>query len=190
MEERGLKNIPTTADALPVLLSEDIQGLFERTGVLSPKEVTSRYEVYAEQYILSIEVEAKLVVDMATTMIYPAAVNYLSTLTETLSAAKALSITLDSGVATRIATTANASAAAVTDAALAAAAAADAAAAPTAPTAVVASAAAGKALGRVDEGEAARRSRRVALELSRPARHNAQTALRNSAAHHLPHTAG
>ncbi|HAG96288.1 MAG: glutamine synthetase type III [Pseudomonadales bacterium] len=108
VEERGLKNIPTTADALPVLLSEDIQGLFERTGVLSPKEVTSRYEVYAEQYILSIEVEAKLVVDMATTMIYPAAVNYLSTLTETLSAAKALSITLDSGVATRIATTANA----------------------------------------------------------------------------------
>ena len=88
------------------------------------------------------------------------------------------------------ATTANAAAAAVTDAALAAAAAADAAAAPTAPTAVVASAAAGKALGRVDEGEAARRSRRVALELSRPARHNAQTALRNSAAHHLPHTAG
>jgi len=113
VEDRGLQNIPTTADALPVLLSEDIQGLFERTGVLSPKEVTSRYEVYAEQYILSIEVEAKLVVDMATTMIYPAAMSYLSKLTDTLTAAKELSISLDNGVATSIADTANAMMAAV-----------------------------------------------------------------------------
>ena len=100
--------------------------------------------------------------------------------------------------ATATAAAAAAAAAAVTDAtaataAAAAAHAADAAAAPTAPTAAAAStasAAAIKALGRVDEGEAARRSRRVALELSRPARHNARKALRNSAAHHLPHTAG
>ena len=113
VEDRGLQNIPTTADALPVLLSENIQGLFERTGVLSPKEVTSRYEVYAEQYILSIEVEAKLVVDMATTMIYPAAMSYLSKLTDTLTAAKELSISLDNDVATSVADTANAMMAAV-----------------------------------------------------------------------------
>jgi len=108
VEERGLQNIPTTADALPALLSPEVQGLFERTGVLSPKEVNSRYEVYAEQYILSIEVEAKLVVDMATTMIYPAAMAYLSTLTSTLVAAQSLSISLDTGIASSIAETANA----------------------------------------------------------------------------------
>lgn len=80
VEERGLKNIPTTADALPALNTPEVVDLFSNTGVLTPVELASRYEVYAEQYILSIEVEAKLVVEMATTMIYPAAVSYLSLL--------------------------------------------------------------------------------------------------------------
>jgi hypothetical protein len=43
----------------PALLDESVIALFERTGVLSPVELESRYEVYAEQYILSIGVEAK-----------------------------------------------------------------------------------------------------------------------------------
>ncbi len=59
VEERGLRNIPTTADALPAFLDEVVIALFERTGVLSPVELESRYEVYSEQYILSIGVEAK-----------------------------------------------------------------------------------------------------------------------------------
>lgn len=78
VEQRGLLNIPTTADALPHLKSDTIKTLFESTGVLSPTELESRYEVYAEQYILSIEVEAKLICDMAKTLIYPAALRYLS----------------------------------------------------------------------------------------------------------------
>ena len=78
--ERGLKNIPTTADALPAFKSPEVIELFSSTGVLSPLELASRFEVYAEQYVLSLEVEANLVVEMATTMIYPAAVNYLSKL--------------------------------------------------------------------------------------------------------------
>lgn len=80
VEERGLKNIPTTADALPAFTDPDVIELFSSTDVLSPVELASRYEVYSEQYILSIEVEAKLVVEMATTIIYPAAISYLSTL--------------------------------------------------------------------------------------------------------------
>lgn len=78
VEQRGLLNIPTTADALPYLKSDSIKTLFESTGVLSPTELFSRFEVYAEQYILSIEVEAKLVCDMAKTLIYPATLRYLS----------------------------------------------------------------------------------------------------------------
>jgi glutamine synthetase len=80
VEERGLKNIPTTADALSAFKSDEVIELFSSTGVLTPVELASRYEVYAEQYILSIEVEAKLVIEMATTQIYPAAVSYLSSL--------------------------------------------------------------------------------------------------------------
>ena len=83
VEERGLRNTPTTADALPALKEKDVVDLFESTGVLTPTELASRFEVYAEQYVLSIEVEAKLVIEMATTMIYPAAVKYLSSMAST-----------------------------------------------------------------------------------------------------------
>lgn len=106
--ERGLKNLPTTADALPELLSPEIAGLFERTGVLSPVELHSRFEVYAEQYINSIDVEAKLVINMATTMIYPAAVTYLSELSATAGNLQELGITLDNTVAQNVANEANA----------------------------------------------------------------------------------
>ena len=108
VEERGLKNIPTTADALPALTEASVIELFESTGVLSPVELESRYEVYAEQYNLSIEVEAKLVVDMATTKIYPAAISYLSELGITSSSMADLGIELDAGIAKLTATEVNA----------------------------------------------------------------------------------
>jgi len=108
VEERGLKNIPTTADALPALREKSVQKLFESTGVLSPVELKSRYEVYAEQYILSIEVEAKLTVEMAKTMIYPAAMKYLSGLASTAADVAKLNIEIDSAVAGKIAAETNA----------------------------------------------------------------------------------
>ncbi len=83
VEERGLQNTPTTADALPALKTQEVIDLFSSTGVFTPLELASRFEVYAEQYVLSIEVEAKLVVEMATTIIYPAAISYLSSIAST-----------------------------------------------------------------------------------------------------------
>jgi glutamine synthetase len=113
VEERGLKNIPTTADALPALQEESVKKLFETTGVLSPVELESRYEVYSEQYILSIEVEAKLVIDIAKTTIYPAAVRYLSDLTMASAGLAEISIDMDNSIAETIATEAKAMMAAV-----------------------------------------------------------------------------
>lgn len=107
VEERGLKNIPTTADALPAFREDSVIALFERTGVLSPVELESRYEVYSEQYILAIEMEARLVVDIATTSIYPAAISYLSDLTETIATSKKAGITLDASLAKTVAATVN-----------------------------------------------------------------------------------
>ena len=92
VEERGLRNLPTTADALPVLNEQSIIDLFKRTGVLSPVELESRYEVYAEQYILSINVEAKLVIELAKTVIYPATMSYVSNLAATLNSASYLGV--------------------------------------------------------------------------------------------------
>ncbi len=114
VSERGLQNIPTTADALPVLREDYIKTLFESTGVLSPIELESRYEVYAEQYILSIEVEAKLVVDMAKTLIYPAALGYLAELSITNSSMAEMGIELDNSIAKKVAEESNAMLAAIT----------------------------------------------------------------------------
>lgn len=108
VEERGLKNLPTSADALPYLRDESIRELFSRTGVFSRAELESRFEVYAEQYILSIEVEAKLVIEMAKTMIYPAATQYLSELSMANNGMAELGIEMDNTIALTIANETNA----------------------------------------------------------------------------------
>jgi glutamine synthetase len=103
VEERGLANLRTTADALPVLKADYIEELFNRVGVLSPVELESRFDVYAEQYINSIDVEARLVVSIAKTVIYPAAVRYLSELSSTITSLKSIGITLEQETAQTIA---------------------------------------------------------------------------------------
>ena len=95
VEERGLANLPTTADALPVLKEENTKELFERTGVLSSADLESRFEVYAEQYILSIEMEVKLVTDMAKTVVYPAAMRHLDNIATTVTSLEQMGIHLN-----------------------------------------------------------------------------------------------
>lgn len=115
VKERGLKNLPTTADALPYLQDAEIVELFKSSGVLTPVELESRYEIYAEQYILSIEVEARLVIDMAKTLIYPAAISYLSGLADAGLSMKEMGVDLDNSTAKTVATEANAMMAAVNE---------------------------------------------------------------------------
>jgi glutamine synthetase len=103
VEKRGLANLRTTADALPVLKADYIEELFSRVGVLTPVELESRFEVYAEQYILAIEVEAKLMVSMAKTIIYPAAMRYHSELSTTIFNAKSIGIELSKESAEKVA---------------------------------------------------------------------------------------
>ena len=113
VEERGLKNIPTTADALPALREASVKELFSSTGVLSPVELESRFEVYSEQYILAIELEANLMVEMAKSTIYPAAISYLSELAAANVSMAEMGIELDSSAAKTVAAEANAMMAAV-----------------------------------------------------------------------------
>ncbi len=103
VEERGLENLRTSADALPVLQRPEIRELFERTGVLSPVELESRFEVYAEQYILAIEVEAKLVLKMARTQVYPAVMEFLDRLTRSLRDQQELGLAPDRSHASQVA---------------------------------------------------------------------------------------
>ena len=103
VEERGLPNLRTTADALPVLKEAHIEELFNKMGVLTPVELASRFETYAEQYILSIEVEAKLVVSMVKTLVYPAATRYLSDLANTSLSLKEIGVDFEKEVLEKVA---------------------------------------------------------------------------------------
>ena len=91
-EKRGLPNLRTSADALPAIKDEKAIALFEKFEVLSSREVESRYEVYAEQYISTINVESNLVIKIAKTIIFPAAVTYQGQLASTLVNLKTLGI--------------------------------------------------------------------------------------------------
>lgn len=103
VEERGLANLRTAADALPVLKEPYIVELFSKFGVLSPIELASRFEIYAEQYILAIDVEAKLVISMAKTGIYPAVVKYLAELSATTNSLKSCGVDLDNANLVKVA---------------------------------------------------------------------------------------
>ena len=72
-ENRGLPNLRDTPSALKVLLEKDNLALFEKYGVLSPAEMTSRYEVFMEEYVRKIRIEGGIGLDIARSMILPVA---------------------------------------------------------------------------------------------------------------------
>ena len=77
-EERGLKNLKTTPDALPEVLAEPSVSMMSKYGVLNERELESRYEVWLEQYIIRANIEAETADSIARTMILPAALRYLA----------------------------------------------------------------------------------------------------------------
>jgi glutamine synthetase len=79
-EQRGLLNLRSTPDALPYLLTDDTQEVFSNYGVLSPRELESRYEVFLEQYVTKLNIEAETAASIARTMIVPAAARYIAVL--------------------------------------------------------------------------------------------------------------
>ncbi|HEY5708854.1 MAG TPA: glutamine synthetase III [Solirubrobacterales bacterium] len=81
-EQRGLKNLHTTPDALPEVLSEQTVAAFENYKVLSKRELESRYEVWVEQYAIRANIEAETTYSIAKTMILPAALRHLALLRE------------------------------------------------------------------------------------------------------------
>src|SRR6201997_3906384 len=90
--ERGLPNLKTTLDAIPELIKPEAIELFGKYGVFSERELHSRYEVRLEQYALTIAVEAKLTLEIGTTIILPAALRYQTELAQNVAALKAAGI--------------------------------------------------------------------------------------------------
>ncbi|MEE9369797.1 MAG: glutamine synthetase III [Pontiella sp.] len=72
--KRGLPNLATTKESLPVLQSQKAKDLFAKYGVLSNEELESRFNIYEETYETLIGIEASTAIDIAKTMVIPAAV--------------------------------------------------------------------------------------------------------------------
>ena len=94
-EKRGLLNLKTTADALPILQTEEVKELFTKYNVLSERELESRLETYLEQYVMSIKVEYNLTLKMARTMIFPAVIRYQGELVSNCASLKMLDYDFD-----------------------------------------------------------------------------------------------
>ncbi|MFA5089086.1 MAG: glutamine synthetase III [Candidatus Omnitrophota bacterium] len=83
-KKRGLPNLKKTPEALRVMKEEKTIQLFERQGVLSKRELLSRYGVYTHTYETTIHMEASCAIVIAKTMILPAALEYQNALAATI----------------------------------------------------------------------------------------------------------
>jgi glutamine synthetase len=88
-ERRGLPNNKTTVDALPALATPKAKAVFSRFGVLSERELAARYEIAWERYVKVGNIEANAALDIARTMILPAAIRYLGMLSSVGSVSRA-----------------------------------------------------------------------------------------------------
>ncbi len=94
-EKRGLPNLRTAIEALPALLDKEVIEMFSKHKVLSKREMQSRYDIYLEQYVKTVMLEANLVLKMGMTQIFPAAIRYQNELAQTCANLKVVGYTFD-----------------------------------------------------------------------------------------------
>ena len=70
--KRGLPNFPSTAEALPALVTKKAEKLFAGYSVLSKRELHARYEVQLEQYCKIVQIEGRTLSQMTATQVLPA----------------------------------------------------------------------------------------------------------------------
>ncbi|MGJ3235098.1 glutamine synthetase III [Marivirga sp.] len=81
-EKRGLPNVKNTPRALESFVSEKSKKLFAKHNVMTPEELEARNEIYLENYIMKIQIESRLMGDIALNQIIPTAVKYQNTLAQ------------------------------------------------------------------------------------------------------------
>lgn len=94
-EARGLSNIKTTPKALDVLLSEKSEQLFKDTGVFTRREAHARHEILLESFYKKLQIEARVMGELANNIIVPAAIAYQSKLIENVKGLKELGLPED-----------------------------------------------------------------------------------------------
>ncbi|HRN41015.1 MAG TPA: glutamine synthetase type III, partial [Vicingus sp.] len=83
-KKRGLSNLKDTPRALAVMKDKKTIDLFNELGVLSPIEMEARHEIELENYILKLQIESRVLGDLAQNHIIPTAIKYQNTIIENI----------------------------------------------------------------------------------------------------------
>jgi glutamine synthetase len=75
-ERRGLANVKTTPLALDAMVTEKAKKLFESNNIYSHSELEARHEIELEKYIKKVQIESRIMGEIATSHILPAAIRY------------------------------------------------------------------------------------------------------------------
>ena len=86
--KRGLPNVKTTPLALDAMLTDRAKALFEHNAVYRHDELEARHEIELEKYIKKVQIEARVMGEITTTYILPAAIKYQNTLIENIKGLK------------------------------------------------------------------------------------------------------
>jgi len=87
-EKRGLPNLKTTPVALDAMVSDKAKKLFSENVIYTHGELEARHEIELEKYIKKVQIEARLMGDLATNHIIPAAIKYQNELLKNVSLLK------------------------------------------------------------------------------------------------------
>ena len=87
--KRGLPNLRTTIDSLPVVKDKKSVDLFTKYKVYTERELESRFNILCENYVKTVNIEAKVLSMMVRTMVLPAVLRYQGEMAQSLNAVKA-----------------------------------------------------------------------------------------------------
>lgn len=87
-KKRGLSNNKTTPEALKAKVSKKALDLFETLGVMNKIESEARYEIEMEEYVLRLQIEGRVLGDVARNHVVPTAVKYQNVLIENVKGLK------------------------------------------------------------------------------------------------------
>jgi glutamine synthetase len=94
-ERRGLPNLKTTPVALDAMVTKKAKDLFERNHVYTHTELEARHEIELEKYIKKVQIEARIMGDLAINHILPAAITYQNKLSSNINGLKAAGLGAD-----------------------------------------------------------------------------------------------
>lgn len=86
--KRGLNNLKTTPEALKSEMNKKFIDLYEELGIFNKREFEARNEIKLEKYSTTIDIEAKVLSDIARNHIIPAALNYQNRLIDNVKGLK------------------------------------------------------------------------------------------------------